>query len=241
MVVGVLGIAGYAWAASAQPAPAPVTFARGTVALLEIHQVPDTGVVSAPVTLCSGVPIAGTDLVATAAHCVATAEPGQELAIHWGNRVWTAVEVAWDPGYESPHPAHDAGVVKVAPVHDTRIGDTPGAKPLAEVAFDLPQQVFSATVLAMQYPPGLARTTRATVSTCSVRAGTVVVADDHWRVPCNLQKGASGGPVVDDASGALLGVVATISDDGTNGIAPLASLYVALGDAARKQTITPAT
>jgi hypothetical protein len=235
-VWAVLWLAGAPVPGRSAPSPAAVPAAPAALVEVYLNDAPDT-TPGGGLLLCSGVPLAGTDLVATAGHCAANLVPGAEHVVHWAGQLWPVTGAAAHPDYEQGvvDPAVDAGVLQVAPAADgTRVGDTPGAVAL------LKQRVAAwpglpGAVHGFQYaehlppspssPRSPSRRSAPSLHTCPVAAGEAIVSGGVASVVCGLQPGASGGPFLVD--GELVGVVATVTSDGTNRLALASALRLA--------------
>jgi hypothetical protein len=196
--------------------------------------------------VCSGTPIAGTRLVATAAHCVLD-DAGDIAAV---TVVRDGVEheprvVLVDPRYhDAPGPQLDAAVLIMAhaiPGPAATLGgavptqglvtlagfqplDTDGTLLRGTSAHDrpIPQGVTGGVVVIESVPAG-----------CVEPASAVEVSTSRLTVHCGLVSGASGGGLFAEREGrvVLLGIISTVGIDlSSNGVTPLSALRELLND-----------
>jgi len=190
---------------------------------------------------CSGIPIAGTVYVVTAAHCVLT-ESGDvtRRTIVRDNVTYTSVAVLVDTDYHD-HPTSelDAAVLVMAnviPGLGARVGSTlpvsgqvtlAGFQPIDDDGTLLrdPRRIGhhmadgdAQTRIDMSYRP----------AGCVDSAASLDVSDARVMVPCGLVPGASGGGlfIENDGELVLVGIVSTVTADlRANGVVPMTALH----------------
>jgi hypothetical protein len=201
--------------------------ARGyePVASIEIHS-------PYGVHLCSGVPIADSSWVATAAHCFPPEVTRIEIA--WRGTVYTTRTWVVHPEYEPSVPAgsvYDVAFIRseVHPFTSARIGDDSPVR-LGYVEPDVPLIVLGYQSDGYDEPsmnhlsPSGRQVARCDATSPGLDNGTV------FFVACGLVPGASGGPVLMpvDNGYVLAGVISTVADDDHNGMVPASHFAAAL-------------
>jgi hypothetical protein len=184
--------------------------------------------------LCSGTPVTGTSLIATAAHCVidrnGRVAAGIEVIV--GRNVVEPRSVIVDLGYHSDRgPGRDAAfLVMPSPATGASadLGVTlPGAGDVIVAGFqpivvdERPSGDVTGNVVIVERQP----------AGCLVSATAARVTATQVSVPCGLIPGASGGGLYVLADGRLtiVGIVSTLSHDmRRNGIVPLAAMHALL-------------
>jgi hypothetical protein len=174
---------------------------------------------------CSGVPVKGTQMVISAAHCLTDRKSTNELFPNlWirdpgsGMLLAAVVAVRFDHRhFDTLEPRYDLAVLHTDRVWPSGVD---AVEPLRT-----PQDV---TVHALQvvrahgwYLVAGNEEERIAVMECSARDLPVpALKDGMFNLPCGLVPGASGSPVVADIDGSstLVGVLSTVSSNGDNGI-----------------------
>jgi hypothetical protein len=181
--------------------------------------------------MCSGVPIADSDWVATAAHCLPLTP--KAIQVFFRGRTFSASSWVTHPLFEPGMPAggnYDVAFVKTNPdIYNVRVGDE------SPVEIGFAQPGLPMLVLGYQSIDANDQVSRVH----KVASERVVVrcdgttpdhrTDERFSVGCGLQPGSSGGPVLAlrDNDYVLVGVISTVNG-GSNGITPSSNFAAAL-------------
>jgi len=211
--------------------------------------------------VCTGTPIAGTNLVVTAAHCVLDADgavAGSRTVLR-GDVEYTPDSVLVNPAYhDSSSPLLDVAVLvmdQVIPGPTATLGREFPTQGLLTVAGFQPLDTDGSLLRGTRHdnrplPQGAdggVVTIDTAVAGCIQLASDAEITNNQVTLPCGLIPGASGGGVFVESNGelTLVGIISTVAFDLTsNGLAPMSALHELLENPAQysyAMTLEPST
>jgi len=186
--------------------------------------------------LCSGTPIKDTRYVVTAAHCVLSPATGKFdadgiVTVFDDGESYRAVRaMVWETGVplsEMKDWRNDAAVL----VLDTSPGDGVLLGELGDIASGGVLVAYQRVDAAGRFYRGSFSTkadySRFVPASCRFSGRQIRIVDGYLVVPCAMQPGGSGGPVLSQIGGEyfLMGVLSSLAeDDSCNNVAPVATI-----------------